>query len=105
MADGTYEVGACSYKTYDKLVKAGKLDPEKCRVIWQTPGYADYNMTAHPKLEEMFGAGFTAKLQAKLVEMSDPKLLEAFQRDDLIEAKNEDYSKILETAELLDLVR
>jgi phosphonate transport system substrate-binding protein len=98
------KVGALSYTTYDTMVAEGKLDPEVCRIIWVTPDYADYNFTAHPRLEEMFGSGFTGKLQQALVDMQDPKLLGAFPRSALIEATNDDFAKIEKTAKDLGLL-
>jgi phosphonate transport system substrate-binding protein len=103
---GTYEAGALDYKTYDRMVAEGKLDPAKCRIIWQTPDYADYNWTAHPSLEETFGAGFTAKLQAALIGMKQPELLQAVNRPEgLIAASNEDFEGLRQLAIEVGLVR
>ncbi len=103
--DGTVQTGALSYKKYESMVKAGKIDPKVCRKIWTTPTYADYNFTAHPDIDKMFGPGFTDKLQKTLLEMSDPKLLAAFQRSKLIVAKNEEFDGVVETAKALKLLR
>ncbi|GJM45349.1 MAG: putative selenate ABC transporter substrate-binding protein [Gemmatimonadota bacterium] len=105
VAAGAYEVGAVSYTTYDAWVREGKVDPDLCRIIWQTPDYADYNFTAHPELETMFGAGFTQRLQTALVNMQDPALLEAFRRSALIPARTEEFAAILEVARSLDMAR
>jgi len=102
--DGTWEVGALSYTTYDKMVKEGKLDPEKCRVIWKTPFYADYNFTAHPALEETYGEGFIQKLQDALLAIDDPKILDVMQRTGIIKAENKDFDGIKQVAEKLDLL-
>jgi phosphonate transport system substrate-binding protein len=105
VAAGAYEVGAVSYTTYDSWVEEGKVDPDAVRVIWKTPEYADYNFTAHPELDSMFGAGFTQKVQKALVEMKDPALLSAFRRSALIPARDEEFSAILEVARALDMAR
>ena len=102
---GQVQVGALSYKTYEKRVAAGKTNPDICKIIWKTPTYADYNFTAHPRIEEIYGAGFTEKLQRALIGMTDPELLAAFPREALIEAKNEDFDRILELAKQLEFVR
>jgi phosphonate transport system substrate-binding protein len=100
---GTYQVGACNYGTYDKLKAAGKADDTK--IIWKTPVYADYNFTAHPELETMFGAGFTDKLQAALLAL-DPELVRSsFSRSKMIPATNSDFAKIADTARELELLR
>ncbi len=99
---GKVQVGALSYKTYDKMVKKGQLDPKKAMVIWKTPYYADYNFTAHPKLEEMFGAGFIKKLQDAILAYDERDVLDdGFQRSKLIAAKNADFAKIKDLAQQL----
>ncbi len=103
---GTFQAGAMDYKTYDRMVAEGKLDPNKCRIIWTTPDYADYNWTAHPVLDERFGAGFTEKLQKALIDMKDPALLQAVNRPEgLIAASNEDFEGLRQLAVQVGLVR
>ena len=97
-----FQVGALSYKTYDKMVKNGDIDPEVCKIIWKTPFYADYNWTAHPDLDKVFGEGFIDKLQAAILAYDDKDVLDnGFQRSKLIPAKNEDFAKIKELAQQL----
>jgi phosphonate transport system substrate-binding protein len=102
---GRFEAGVVNYKVYDKRVASGELDPQVCRVIWKTPTYADYNFTAHPALDEVFGAGFTARLQAVLVGIEDEQLLSALPRKRLIPAANEEFSGIEAVARELGMVR
>lgn len=97
--------GVLNYKTYDEMVADGKIDPEVCRIVWVTPTYADYNFTAHPRLDEMFGAGTVDRLQQALIGMTDPKLLGAFPRSGMIAASNEDFAGIEQTAKDLGLLR
>lgn len=92
---GTFDAGAMDFATYDRMVKEGKLDPDVCRVVWVTPNYVDYNFTAHPRLDETFGAGFTEKLQKVLVAIHEPELLAGMNRPEgLIPAKNEDFDTL-----------
>lgn len=105
VASGQVEVGVLSYKTFDKLVAAGEVDPEVVRIIWRTPTYADYNFTAHPALEEKFGEGFTERLREVLIQVDDPGLLSAFPREALIPAANEDYAGIEKVAVDLGFLR
>lgn len=101
---GAVQVGALSYKTFDKMKKAGDL-PD-CEIIWTTPGYADYNFTAHPSLDKTFGEGFVDKLQQALVECKDEKALGAIMRESgLIPAKNEDFQGIVDVAKELKFIR
>ena len=102
---GQYQVGAINYKVYEQRVESGKTDPRTCRIIWQTPPYADYNWTAHPDLEKKFGEGFTDRLQQALISIDDPTLLAALPRTRLIAARNEEFNAIRQVAEELGMVR
>ena len=102
---GTVQVGALNFKTYDSMVADGRLDPAKAPIIWITPEYADYNLTAHPDLERIFGKGFIDKLQQILVDCRDAEVLKAFNREKLIPAKNEDFAGIEVVAKALDQMR
>lgn len=102
---GQFQAGVVNYRVYERRVKEGKTDPNVCRIIWKTPFYADYNFTAHPELEQLFGEGFTGKLQRALLDMKDKKLLSAFPRSGLIPAKNEDFDKIADVAKQLKMIR
>jgi phosphonate transport system substrate-binding protein len=97
--DGTFQVGVLNYSTYDKLVAAGTIDPAKAVKIWETPEYADYNFTAHPALEEMFGEGFGAKLQEALIACDDEAALQALDRTKLVSVTNETFAGIASVME------
>ena len=102
--EGSVQVGALSYKTFDKMKAAGEL--LDCNIIWETPGYADYNFTAHPSLDNTFGAGFIDKLQKALVDCKDKKALGAIMREEgLIPAKNSDFDGIVKVAKELEFIR
>ncbi|WP_072682415.1 putative selenate ABC transporter substrate-binding protein [Arcobacter sp. LA11] len=101
---GAYEVGAVNYKVWKKELKAGKIDPSKVKIIYQTPGYPDYNFTARGDIDKQFGKGFTAKLQKAILNIKDEKILNAFPRSGFIKATNEDFAPVLDTARELGLV-
>ncbi|MFT5679488.1 MAG: phosphonate transport system substrate-binding protein [Myxococcota bacterium] len=102
---GQVQAGVLSYTTWDAMVADGRIDTDKARIIWTTPTYADYNFTAHPDLEARYGAGFTDRLAAALIGITDPDLLAAFQRSGLIAAQDTDYAEIQAVALELDMVR
>jgi phosphonate transport system substrate-binding protein len=103
---GTFDAGVLSYKTYDKMVAAGDIDPEVCRIIWTTPTYVDYNWTAHPSLDKTFGEGTMDRLQKALIGMSDPELLDAVMRSEgLITAQNSDFEPVAELARELGFLQ
>jgi len=105
VASGAVQVGAISYKKYDSMVASGDISAEDAPIIWETPGYEDYNLTVHPALETMFGEGFIDKLQKVLVDCEDKEVLKAFNRDDLIPAKNEDFANIENVAKEVGLMK
>lgn len=103
---GTFGAGVLDYKTYGRMVREGQLDAERCRVVWETPGYVDYNFTVRPDVDEVFGAGFIERLQKTLVALSDPKLLDAVNRPEgLIAASNAEFVLLEKLALALGLVR
>jgi phosphonate transport system substrate-binding protein len=103
---GAVEAGAIDYKTYDRMVAEGDIDKAKCFVIWTTPNFADYNWTAHPDVDEIFGEGTVDKLQAALIGLSDPALLTAINRPEgLIKAENEQWDALADLARELELLR
>lgn len=101
--NGVYQTGALSYSTYNRLVSEKKIDPEKCKVIWETPTYADYNFTAHGKLDETFGKGFTDKLQKALLECKDPAVLKAFDRKQFVKVDNSTFQGIADVMKKVKL--
>src|SRR5262249_10159032 len=40
---GAYEVGVVDYTVFDLDKKAGKFDPSRITVLWETPTYPDYH--------------------------------------------------------------
>lgn len=92
--DGTFQAGALSYSAYEKMVAEGRIDPARCVKVWETPEYADYNFTAHPDLEDMFGPGFLERLQEALVVCDDEAALKALDRNRLVPVTNETFSGI-----------
>ena len=104
VASGQFECGVLDYSVYERRVREGKTDPEVCRVIWKSPEYTDYNFTAHPHLETMFGEGFIKRLQTALLEMTDPGLLRGFVRERFIEATDAEFAGIKKVAEALNFL-
>jgi phosphonate transport system substrate-binding protein len=94
--DGNFQAGVLSYTTFDEMVAEGKIDPAKVKVIWETPAFADYNFTAHPKLNKMFGEGFVDKLKKALLACKDPAVLNALDRSEIVEVTNETFKSIAE---------
>lgn len=105
VASGQVQAGVVNYAVYDQRVAEGRTDPAVVKVIWRTPPYADYNLTAHPVLEQRFGTGFLDKLQKALIGIDDEALLRAFTRSALIPASNADFDNLGELARELGMLR
>lgn len=101
---GAYEVGALNYSVYKNEVQAGKVDPAKVTVIWETPAYPDYQWTVRGDVDAGYGKGFTQKLTKALLEMNDKALLDSFERSKFIPASNKDYAPIEDTAKSIGLL-
>ena len=101
---GAYQVGATNFKVWKKELAKGLIDESKIQVIWKTPGYPDYQWTIRGDADKAFGKGFTEKVQKALLNMKDKELLDAFPRKSFIEANNDMYQPIKDTAQSLGLI-
>ena len=101
---GAYQVGALNYEVWENEKKAGKVDPSKVSVIWQTPPYPDYNWSIRGDADKRFGTGFTAKVKAALLNMTDKDLLASFPRSRFIPATNDDYKPVEEVGAEIGLL-
>lgn len=92
--NGEFQVGAVNFSTFDTLKKEGKAD--NCTIIWETPTYADYNLTAHPALKEAFGDDIFVKIQEALIKCEDAAVLKALDRAKLIKVDNSTFEGVAE---------
>lgn len=105
VADGTFQVGALNYKTYDSLVASDEKIKNNTVKIWTTPFYADYNFTIHPDAKAAFGDDFFKKVQDALVAApAGSEALKAINREAIIPAKNSDFDGIKDTAIAMGLL-
>ncbi|QIZ75974.1 putative selenate ABC transporter substrate-binding protein [Ferrimonas lipolytica] len=101
---GSYQIGAVNYKVWESALAAGKIDSSKVSVIWETPAFTDYQWTIRGDINSRFGADFSSKVQQALLNIDDPKLLQAFPRSKFIAANNDDYQAIKATAQAIGLI-
>ena len=95
---GAYQVGAVDYSVWQLEKKAGHVDESKVKVIWESPPFPDYQWTVRGGLDEIYGDGFTNKLQTALVNAHDPKILDPFGRSKFVPADNAEYKPIEDVA-------
>ncbi|ACL58403.1 putative selenate ABC transporter substrate-binding protein [Methylobacterium nodulans] len=91
---GAFEVGALDYAVFDLDSKAGKVDPKRVQVIWESPPYPDYQWTVRGNIDAIYGAGFTERLRAALLGITDPAILAPFGRSRFIPVSNDAYLPI-----------
>jgi len=101
---GAYEVGVVDYTVFDLDKKAGKFDPERVTVVWETPTFPDYQWTIRGDVDRTFGGGFKEKARSALLEIDDSTILGYFGRSKFIPAKNSDYQPIEDVAKATDLL-
>src|SRR5215813_11911055 len=101
---GAYQVGVVNHLVWDQEVKSGKVDTKAVSVIWETPTYPDYHWVARGDVDQVYGAGFTARLQASILAVDDAELLAIFDRSKFIPAKNDDYKVIEDVGRVTGLI-
>lgn len=101
---GAWDLGVLNYSVWKNEVQAGKVDPQKVQVIWETPAYPDYQWTIRGDADAAFGPGFTDKVRKALLDMNDPALLDSFERTKFIPASNADYQPIEDVAKAIGLL-
>lgn len=104
VASGAYQIGALNFTVYDDAVAKGLPETQTAKVIWKTPAYPDYNWTIRGDADARYGAGFSEKVRAALIGMTDPDLLAAFPRNKFIRADNDDYAPIEKVGQELKLL-
>ena len=92
---GAFAVGAVDYSVWDLDTKAGKVDPKAVSVIWESPTFPDYQWTVRADVDAVYGAGFTERLRAALVGISDPAILEPFGRSKFIPVTDAAYDPLI----------
>ena len=92
---GAFAVGAVDYSVWDLDAKAGKVDPKAVSVIWESPTFPDYQWTVRGDVDAIYGDGFTAKLKAALIGITDPAILEPFGRSTFIPVDNAAYAPLI----------
>ncbi len=95
---GAYELGVLDYSVWETEVKAGRVDPVRVAVIWESPTYPDYNWSVRGDVDAAFGPGFKERLRAALLAINDPIILASFARSRFIPAANSDYAPVEEVA-------
>ena len=108
VAAGSYDVGALAEDVWERAVTEGKADPAQVRELDTTPNYFNYNWTARADLDEVYGEGFTDKVQAALLALNTAEhgdILELFNTDQFIPTENANYQAIESVARELGIIQ
>lgn len=105
---GSFNVGALNEDVWERAVQEGKVDTSKVRVFYTTPDYYDYHWMARPDLDQIYGEGFTDRVQAALLKLNlqeHGEVLELFSTEKFIETNNDNYRAIEEVAREQGLIQ
>jgi phosphonate transport system substrate-binding protein len=98
---GAAEVGALDYTVFEAAQRAGKIDPSRVSVIWETPPFPDYGFVLRGGVNATFGEGFSEKVRQAILDVSDGEILKAFGRPQFVPASNAEYGFIEKLASAL----
>ena len=105
---GSFDVGALNEHVWKRAVDNGKADPTRVREFYTTPDYFDYNWTVRANLDQVYGEGFTGKLQASLLKLNPQEhgeILKLFSTEQFIATENKNYQAIEDVARSLGIIR
>jgi phosphonate transport system substrate-binding protein len=106
---GTFQAGALNEAVWEKAVAENKVDLNKVKVFYTTPAYYDYNWTINSpdNVDKVFGEGTIQTIKNALLSMNEEQseILDLFQTDKFIEAKNENYKAIETVAKKLGIIK
>ena len=108
VAAGSYDMGALAEDVWARAVTEGNADPAEVRELDTTPNYFNYNWTARADLDEVYGDGFTDKVQAALLALNTAEhgeILELFSTDQFIPTENANYQAIESVARELGIIQ
>ena len=96
---GTYDAGALNSQVWEARLAEGAIDESLVQVVWWTPPYFDYHWVVSPEVEELYGEGFTERLQSALIELDpevpeEKEILDLFGANEFISTENDNYAEI-----------
>ena len=103
---GAFDAGVLNEAVWEAAVGESKVDAARVRSFFTTPPYFDYNWTVRGDLDDIFGAGFQARVKRTLLSMGEGQrqILDLYSTDAFVETDNENYSAIQQIAESLGII-
>ena len=103
VAAGKVEAGALNMSVWEKFVAEGKVDTTKVKVFYTTPGYFDYNWTAHADMPVALREKLTKAFLALDKNTPEGKEILDLQRATRFVATKADNYKGIEAAALAEV--
>ena len=95
VAGGKVDAGVLNISVWEKLVAAGKVDPQQVRVFYTTPGYYDYNWSVRSDMNPVVRKKLTdAFLALDAKNPQDKEILDLQRATRFIPTKAENYTAI-----------
>jgi phosphonate transport system substrate-binding protein len=96
---GKVDAGALSRPIFDSLVKAGKIDGAKVRVLAETRAIPNYPMAMQAKLTPEL----KAKIRGAFLDLKDADILRSFRAEGFAATDDRAYDVLRDTAKVLNL--
>ena len=96
---GKVQAGALSRPIYESLLKAGKLDGSKLRILAETRPIPNYPMAMQGKLSPQL----KQRIRAAFLEIRDPGILKSFRSEGFVATNDAAYDVLRITARILRL--
>ena len=96
---GKVEAGALSRPIYESLLKSGKLDGSKLRILAETKPIPNYPMAMQGKLSPQL----KQQIRAAFLEIRDPGILKSFRSEGFVATNDAAYDVLRDTAKVLRL--
>lgn len=96
---GKAQAGALSKPIFETLLKSGRIDPAKVRVLAETRPIPNYPMAMQAKL----APALKEQIRAAFVDLKDPAILKTFRAEGFAATSDKDYDVLRDTAKVLKL--
>lgn len=96
---GKAQAGALSRPIFDSLVKSGRIDGTKVRVLAETKPIPNYPMAMQSKL----APALKAQIRSAFVDLKDPAILKTFRAEGFSATSDNAYDVLRDTAKVLKL--
>ena len=96
---GKVNAGALSRPIYETLLKSGRINPEKVRILAETKPIPNYPMAMQSKL----APALKEQIRAAFVDLKDPAILKTFRAQGFAATNDGAYDVLRTTAKVLNL--